>query len=80
MIYIFILLYITQGESKYFGSLGHVIAKWDLINSDIADSATAERRDYDCPIWSNWKNLNLDQGQVHHKWREYKVHFISWEL
>lgn len=26
MIYIFILLYITQGESKYFGSLDHVIA------------------------------------------------------
>lgn len=27
MIYISILLYITQGESKYFGSLDQVIAK-----------------------------------------------------
>lgn len=27
MISIFILLYITQAESKYFGSLDHVIAK-----------------------------------------------------
>jgi len=68
MLYIFILLYLTQGESKYFASLDHVIVKQEtslilIFQIQQQQKGRIMTAQFDPP----GKFLNVDQGHVHHK-------------